>query len=102
MVNLIRNAVESKESGAHVNIRIWTDPDFAMLSVSDNGRGMDAQQLSRAFEPFYSTRHSDGGTGLGLSIVHGIVSGHGGAIRIESTPDKGTTVVVCLPRVILK
>lgn len=97
-VNLIRNAIESKDHGARVRIQSRVDWGFVQVTLADDGRGMTPENKARIFEPFFSTRQSEGGTGLGLSIVHGIVTGHGGAIRVESTPGAGTSVVVRLPR----
>lgn len=97
-VNLIRNGIESKDRGAHVGIRTTYDADFVCVTVSDDGRGISDENMARVFEPFFTTRQNEGGTGLGLSVVHGIVVGHGGTLRVESTPGKGTSVAVCLPR----
>jgi signal transduction histidine kinase len=97
-VNLIRNAVESLPRGAQVSVQTDVDHDFARVTVADNGLGMNEEQKSRVFDPFFTTRQPEGGTGLGMSIVHGIVTGHGGTIHIESQPRSGTTVLVCLPR----
>jgi two-component system cell cycle sensor histidine kinase/response regulator CckA len=69
----------------------------AKLTVSDTGRGMDAETMSRAFEPFFTTRPPGQGTGLGLSAVYGIVTKAGGAITIDSEEGQGTTVHVYLP-----
>jgi len=97
-VNLIRNAIESKERGARVTIHVASDSDFARATVSDDGCGMNDQQKARIFDPFFTTRQREGGTGLGMSIVHGIIAGHGGTISVHSKPEKGTSVVVCVPR----
>ena len=97
-VNLIRNGIESRDQGARVTVHADIDQDVARISVSDDGRGMNDEQKERIFDPFFTTRQNEGGTGLGMSIVHGIVKGHGGTIHIESNPQRGTTVVVCLPR----
>jgi CheY-like chemotaxis protein len=69
--------------------------DYVCLEVADSGCGMDRAAVDRVFEPFYTTKFT--GRGLGLSVVLGIVRGHGGAIRVQSTPGKGTRVSVLLP-----
>jgi signal transduction histidine kinase len=71
---------------------------WTMLAVSDTGRGMDEAVLARAFEPFFTTKVAGEGTGLGLAIVHGIVTQHGGQVVASSTPGRGSTFSVFLPR----
>jgi PAS domain S-box-containing protein len=73
---------------------------YLCISVADNGSGMTPEVLARAFEPFFTTKTMGNGTGLGLSIVHSIVTGHGGAVQMQSKPRKGTTVLVYLPEVV--
>jgi PAS domain S-box-containing protein len=72
---------------------------WASVRVVDDGHGMDTDTLERIFDPFFTTKSPGEGTGLGLSVVHGLVVDHGGTIRVESAPGKGTTFEVLLPGV---
>ncbi len=71
---------------------------YVVVSVRDDGTGMDPSTQAQALEPFFTTKEGKG-TGLGLSIVYGIVSQSGGYLHVESEPDSGTTVRVYLPYV---
>jgi len=70
--------------------------NYVALSVSDTGRGMDGQTVSRIFEPFFSTLPPGEGSGLGLSVVHSMVRNHGGAVSVKSEPGRGSTFTVFL------
>ncbi len=104
--NLVKNAVEAMENGGKLEIRIenvkmdGTDPtvapgDYVRLIFSDIGCGIPQQNLDRIFDPYFTTR--EGAQGLGLSIAYGIVKRHGGNIRVESEPGKGSRFEVLLP-----
>jgi CheY-like chemotaxis protein len=71
---------------------------YVRLSVADTGIGMEATTLTRAVEPFFSTKGVGKGTGLGLSMVHGLASQLGGALAIHSRPGLGTNIELWLPR----
>jgi signal transduction histidine kinase len=70
---------------------------YVTITVKDSGSGMDEATLQRIFEPFFTTKMVGQGTGLGLSVTHGIITSHGGAIQVDSTPGKGTRFSVLLP-----
>ena len=97
LLNLIRNAAEAGEDNAVVSIQTSTIDGGVRVSVSDNGPGMNEEQLARVFDPLYTTRHQSGGSGVGMSIAKGIVQGHEGRMEVRSRPGKGTTVFVDLP-----
>jgi PAS domain S-box-containing protein len=97
VVNLIRNAIESRATGARVVVRTGLRGESACVDVSDDGRGMSEQDCKRIFDPFFTTRLEVGGTGLGLSVAQGIVLEHSGTIAVDSRVGQGTTVMVELP-----
>lgn len=109
LLNLSANALHAMPQGGQLCIETTlcaTPPEleglrpgarYVMLRVKDSGRGMDADTLKRAFEPFFTTRRGTTGTGLGLPMVHRIVTRSGGWVRLESELGKGTTVSIYLP-----
>ncbi|MCZ6665644.1 MAG: ATP-binding protein [Gammaproteobacteria bacterium] len=77
-----------------------TDHGRVVISVQDDGHGMDPQTASRVFEPFFTTKEQGKGTGLGMAMVYGFVQQSGGTIDVQSAPGQGTTVTIVMPRVV--
>ena len=73
--------------------------EFVRLTIADTGRGIPDKDRTRIFDPYFTTKDKDKGTGLGLSVVLGIVKSHGGGIKCESTPGRGTVFEILLPAV---
>ena len=98
-LNLIANALDALEGQGEkqIKITIGTDDGFVVVDIADNGTGISAHDLSRIFDPFYTTKPSGKGTGLGLSTSLGIVKAHGGDIRCSSQTRVGTTFSIRLP-----
>lgn len=71
---------------------------YSVVTVRDNGSGMDEETLAHAFEPFYTTKAHGEGTGMGLAVLFGIVQSHGGTVTVESRLNQGTTFRVYLPK----
>jgi len=114
LMNLLVNARDAMPAGGRVSIstgRVTLGAEqlegfpgarpggFISLAVRDTGIGMDDDTLRRIFEPFFTTKGPGYGTGLGLATVHGIVSQHGGLIRVKSWPGRGTTFTIYFPAI---
>ena len=101
VLNLVVNARDAMPTGGTLTIatRAERDGDVGrvVLTVQDDGVGMDEHVRGRAFEPFFTTRSGSGGTGLGLSTVYGVVRQCGGEVQLHSTRGHGTTFEVSLP-----
>jgi signal transduction histidine kinase len=97
-LNLLVNAAHAIGTApGEVRITTRCENQTVIVSVSDTGPGISAEQLHKIFDPFFTTKPVGEGTGLGLSISHGIVKRHGGVIKVESASDQGTTFTISLP-----
>jgi PAS domain S-box-containing protein len=98
---LLKVGLVNVEIGAHhgqPHVDLEPGP-YLRLSVGDTGDGMDQRTMKRIFDPFFSTKTRTQGTGMGLAVVHGILKKWGGKVSVESSPGKGTTFHLFLPRV---
>ncbi|MBR2655171.1 MAG: CHASE domain-containing protein [Loktanella sp.] len=113
LLNIVLNARDAMQENGHIEIAIsnatlddtavMNNPDlgagdYVAITITDTGKGMSNDTLSRVFEPFFTTKDVGTGTGLGLSMVYGFVKQSGGHIAIASTPGKGTGVTLYFPR----
>ena len=100
--NLCDNAIKYNRTGGSVNVDVKSAVKDVVLTISDTGIGIPPEAQDRIFERFYrvdkSRSKSVGGTGLGLSIVKHSVKLHGGEIELRSVVDKGTTIIITLPK----
>jgi two-component system NtrC family sensor kinase len=97
-LNLLLNAIDSLDkTPGEITVATRRLSDEIHVSVTDNGKGIPPERLTRIFEPFYTTKKAGRGTGLGLSVTHRIVKQHGGSIRVESQVGIGSTFTVVLP-----
>lgn len=109
IMNLVSNARDAMPDGGTLsftteNVAVGKEDsggipggEYAMLTVADNGTGMNQHTLERLFEPFFTTKEEGSGTGLGLSTVHGIVHGSNGHIVVDSELDRGSKFYLYFP-----
>ena len=96
-VNILVNAAQAIDKNGDIGLRTYLQDNFVFIEIKDNGRGIAPENLSKIFQPFFTTKESGKGTGLGLSIVHGIIKSHGGSISVKSAVNKGTTFIIKIP-----
>lgn len=98
VINLLTNARDAMPSGGRATVRTGFDGVRATLSVSDEGLGMTSDEQDRLFQPFYTTKPGKG-SGLGLAGVRTIMEGVRGSVKVDSTPERGTTITLSFPAV---
>ena len=108
-VNVMKNSIEAMPRGGHLGCATKPSDEYvvqnrqmkrwAVISVSDTGKGIPTENLSHIFEPFFTTKKTCSGAGLGLSVVYGIVRDHKGSIKVDSVLRQGTTFTIRLPAV---
>lgn len=95
--NLLANAMQAMETtGGNIRVKISPEKHFVKIEVEDKGIGIPEENLSKVFEPYFSTKET--GTGLGLAIVHKIIEDHNGSIEVESKLNEGTKFTAKLPK----
>jgi two-component system sensor histidine kinase HydH len=97
LLNLYLNAIESMVSGDELKIELSSnsEADGIDIKISDTGCGISPEDLTKIFDPYYTTKSS--GTGLGLAIAHNIIEAIGGQIKVSSSQDKGTVFTIQIP-----
>jgi len=96
-LNIMLNAMDAMPSGGRLRVSAARRDRFAELVIEDDGVGIEPEIIDRIFDPFFTTKPLGRGTGLGLSICYGIISEHGGTIKVKSTKGEGTAFTIRLP-----
>jgi len=99
MLNILENALNAMPEGGRLTLHVRGDDDRAVVSIADSGRGMSPEVQRLAFEPFFTTRSSEGGSGLGLSLAQEIVHRYRGTISVTSREGVGTTFTLSFPAI---
>lgn len=86
------------EQGPHAKLIDLNPGEYALLSIKDNGHGIEKNVIDKIFEPFFTTKNKEKGTGLGLSVVYNIVRDYKGTIQVKSEKDKGCEFFIYLPK----
>jgi two-component system NtrC family sensor kinase len=99
VLNLLLNAAEATQSKPERRVTVETSAadGYVFLTVSDNGEGIQPENLARIFDPFFTTKPEGKGVGLGLAVSYGIIQAHGGDIEVKSQPGVGAAFTVSLP-----
>ncbi len=101
--NMLMNGLHASESGTELVVSskflppLGEFPGTVEINFTDQGSGINEQDIKKIFEPFFTTKEIGKGTGLGLSVSYGIIKDHNGEIKVNSSPNKGTTFTVMIP-----
>ncbi len=97
ILNMLLNAMQAMSDGGDLGIQTRVSGDGVEITITDTGIGIAPENLHKVFNPFFTTKEVGKGTGLGLSVSFNIIEKHGGTIRAESQPGKGTAFTIVLP-----
>jgi two-component system NtrC family sensor kinase len=96
-INLLLNAKQSIIGQGKISISSLDEDRKVIITIADNGCGINAENISKIFDPFFSTRLVGSGVGLGLAVAYGVIELHGGKIHVESKPAQGSIFTITLP-----
>ena len=99
LLNILENALTAMPQGGRLTLHVRGEDERAIVSISDTGKGMNPEVQRLAFEPFFTTRSTEGGTGLGLSLAQEIVQRYRGTISLSSAEGVGTTFTLSFPSI---
>jgi PAS domain S-box-containing protein len=99
LLNILENALTAMPQGGRLTLHVRGEDERAIVSISDTGKGMNPEVQRLAFEPFFTTRSTEGGTGLGLSLAQEIVQRYRGTIGLSSAEGVGTTFTLSFPSI---
>ena len=97
VIVLATNAIDAMPNGGDLTFRVFEQRARIVIEVSDTGTGIPPENMSKIYEPFFTTKEVGNGTGLGLAVCYGIISEHGGRLNVRSSVGVGTTFSIMLP-----
>jgi len=95
LINLVENAIQACDDTCEIELEVYEQANYLILTVRDNGPGLTVDQQTKIFEPFFTQR--EGGTGLGLAVAQSIIQAHHGDLLVRSQPGNGSNFYICLP-----
>ena len=97
VIILATNAIDAMPEGGQLTFRVFEQRSRLVIEVADTGTGIPPENMSKIYEPFFTTKEVGNGTGLGLAVCYGIISEHGGRLNVRSSIGVGTTFLIMLP-----